>query len=68
MKKIMVFGTFDVLHKGHINFFKQAKKHGDHLLVVVARDKTVSLIKGIKPHYDEKERLKSVKKYVDKVV
>ncbi len=36
----MCFGTFDLLHLGHLNYFKQAKKHGDYLIVVLARDKT----------------------------
>jgi len=36
----MCFGTFDILHLGHISYFKQAREHGDHLIVVVARDKT----------------------------
>ena len=40
-KKVMVFGTFDIFHKGHENFLKQAKKLGDCLTVVVARDETV---------------------------
>lgn len=58
----MVFGTFDVFHKGHINFLKQAKKHGDWLIVVVARDKTVLKIKGHRPKNKEKERLRIIKK------
>ncbi|MBW2977337.1 adenylyltransferase/cytidyltransferase family protein [Candidatus Woesearchaeota archaeon] len=68
MKKIMVFGTFDVLHKGHLNFFSQAKKHGDYLIAVVARDKTVKEVKGIFPRHNEKKRLVEVKKHVDKAV
>jgi FAD synthetase len=68
MKKIMVFGTFDILHKGHINKFKQAKKHGDSLIIVVARDDTVKKIKKRKPKHNEKTRLKAVKPYADKAV
>jgi FAD synthetase len=40
MKKVMCFGTFDLLHLGHLNYFKQAKQLGDYLIVVIARDKT----------------------------
>lgn len=40
MKTVMCFGTFDLLHLGHINYFQQAKQYGDYLIVVVARDKT----------------------------
>ena len=39
-KKIMCFGTFDLVHLGHLDYFKQAKQHGDYLIVVLARDKT----------------------------
>ena len=40
MKKVMCFGTFDLLHVGHLDYFKQARKYGDHLIVVIARDVT----------------------------
>lgn len=36
----MCFGTFDLLHLGHLHYFQQAKKHGSFLIVVVARDGT----------------------------
>ena len=55
----MAFGTFDILHPGHINFLKQAKKYG-RLIVVIARDKTVKQVKGRLPRYSEKQRLKAV--------
>jgi len=57
MKKVMVFGTFDILHPGHLNFFNQAKKHGDYLVVVVARDVNVKKIKNRLPKNNEDERL-----------
>jgi FAD synthetase len=56
-KKVMVFGTFDGVHDGHRNMFQQAKKHGDHLVVVVARDATVTEVKGQGPIRDEIDRL-----------
>lgn len=40
-KKVICFGTFDILHLGHVNFFKQAKSLGDELVVVIARDVNV---------------------------
>ena len=64
----MVFGTFDLLHKGHLNFFEQARKHGDYLIIVVARDKTVKKIKARLPHHKEKKRLKDVRPFADKAV
>lgn len=58
----MCFGTFDKLHAGHISYFKQAKKYGDYLIVVVARDKNVEEIKGYSPKQDERTRLKNIRK------
>src|SRR5450830_1227540 len=70
--KIMVFGTFDGLHKGHINFFKQAKGfiENSFLIVSIARDRNVFKIKGKYPDKNEWERMALVKKckLVDKVV
>lgn len=44
-KIVMAFGTFDVFHPGHEYYLTQAKKYGDILIVVVARDKTVEKVK-----------------------
>ena len=65
----MVFGTFDILHPGHLNFFKKARKYGTELSVVIARDKTVKHIKGRFPKNREQKRKKNLLKmpYVDKV-
>ena len=71
----MIFGTFDGVHKGHLNFFKQAKKIvkkplKSFLIVSVARDKNVFRIKKHWPLFGERKRIALVKKYkiVDKVV
>ncbi len=66
----MVFGTFDVLHPGHLNYFKQARRWGDYLIVVVARDKNVLKLKRKGPRNKEKKRLAGVRKLeiVDKAV
>jgi len=70
MKKVMVFGTFDGIHKGHLNFLKQAEKYGDYLIVVVARDETVKRLKGKSPLQNEWERIRELKqcKVVDKII
>ena len=67
---VMVFCTFDVLHPGHLYFFREAKRKGARLLVVLARDKTIRTIKGKEPCHPEKERLVQVSKVplVDKAV
>src|SRR3990167_7203404 len=70
MRVVMVFGAFDGLHPGHIDFFEQAKELGDHLIVSVGTDKNVEKIKGKKPLFSEKERLGLLSQItiVDKVV
>ncbi|MDD5397186.1 MAG: adenylyltransferase/cytidyltransferase family protein [Candidatus Moranbacteria bacterium] len=62
MKKVLLFGTFDIFHEGHRNFLKQARKHGEFLRVVVARDVTVLKVKGHRPRYAEQERVSAIKK------
>lgn len=62
MKKVIVFGTFDILHPGHLDFFRQAKKFGDFLVVIVARDSNVKKIKGQNPLHSETLRLREIKK------
>ena len=71
-KVVMVAGSFDILHLGHINFFKMAKSLCENciLVVVVARDSTIRKIKGREPIFNEKERLELVKsiKFVDDAI
>lgn len=56
----MVFGTFDILHPGHKYFLQQAKKYGDYLIAVIARDSTVKTVKGKLPEHREKQRLGAI--------
>jgi FAD synthetase len=67
---VLVFGTFDLFHPGHEFFLKEAKKHGDILEVVVARDKTVETVKGKGPVQSEMKRLSKIHSldYVDEVI
>jgi len=55
-KKVMVSGCYDLLHGGHIAFFKTASAYGD-LYVIIGRDGNLLLLKGKKPVFSEKERL-----------
>ena len=68
----MVFGTFDGLHPGHLNFFQQARNLSANpfLIVSVARDRNVFKIKGMRPDYSERQRLNLIKKHrlADRVV
>lgn len=65
----MCFGTFDILHLGHLYYFEQARKYGDYLIVVIARDKTKQKQKK-KILFSEQERRKLVQslKVVDEAV
>ena len=71
-QKIMVFGTFDGLHLGHLNFFKQARALAGeaYLIVSIARDENVFKIKGTHPRKSEQSRADLVRKskLVDKVI
>ena len=66
--KVLVFGTFDLLHPGHISLFEQARElhDGVELHAVVARDATVQVVKGHAPVDDENERVKNVSSFVDR--
>ena len=57
MKTVMIFGTFDIVHAGHLHMFKEAKAYGDKLVAVVARDVNVEKIKDIGSLHNENERL-----------
>lgn len=64
MKKIaMCFGTFDGLHQGHEDYFRQAKDLADELVVIVARDTTVVDVKGNLPSVNEQDRLFAVQEH-----
>lgn len=59
-KKVFVSGCYDMLHSGHVAFFKEASKYGD-LYVCIGSDKTIEDLKHRKTVYSEKERLYMVK-------
>ena len=72
MTRIMIFGTFDMIHAGHEDFFRQARELAPDpfLIVSVARDDVVERIKGSRPKHTEDERLATVKAHrlVDEAV
>jgi len=61
-QRVLVFGTFDLLHAGHLSFFRQARKLGCELYVVVARDNNAEKLKGKRPVQSEQIRLSAVAK------
>jgi FAD synthetase len=70
MKKVMCFGTFDILHRGHEYYLREAMKLGDSLVVVVALDATVASVKGKLPQNNQRQRLENLQKLgiADKVI
>jgi cytidyltransferase-like protein len=72
MARIMVFGTFDMIHQGHADLFRQARALAKEpfLIVSVARDSAVLRHKGQQPRRNERERLEQVQAHpgVDKAI
>src|SRR5699024_5410013 len=69
MKKVLTYGTFDLLHVGHINILKRAKELGDYLIVGLSTDEfNVEKDKNAYyPYEDRKIILESIQ-YVDEVI
>lgn len=69
MSRVVTSGYFNPLHKGHLALFREAKKLGDELIVIINNDEQVKL-KGSKTFMDQNERAEIVSaiKYVDKVI
>ena len=63
MTKIMVFGTFDMIHTGHEDLVRQARAlaNDPYLVVSLARDASVVRIKGAMPRHTEGERLTAIR-------
>ncbi|MGE7622052.1 glycerol-3-phosphate cytidylyltransferase [Viridibacillus sp. NPDC096237] len=69
MKKVITYGTFDLLHVGHVNILRRAKALGDYLVVAISSDE-FNALKGKKAYYsfeDRKTILEAIK-YVDEVI
>jgi glycerol-3-phosphate cytidylyltransferase len=70
MKRIITYGTFDLLHYGHINLLKRAKSLGDYLIVALSTDEFNWNEKHKKCYFDYEKRrtlLESIR-YVDLVI
>lgn len=69
MKKVITYGTYDLLHVGHINLLRRARELGDYLIVVLSSDE-FNAIKNKKAYHSYEDRkviLESVR-YVDEVL
>lgn len=69
MKRVLTYGTFDLLHYGHIRLLKRAKELGDYLVVAVSTDE-FNNIKHKKAYHDYETRKKMLEavRYVDLVI
>ncbi len=69
MKRILTYGTFDLLHYGHIRLLKRAKGMGDYLIVALSTDE-FNILKGKKTYFDYETRKKILEaiRYVDLVI
>ena len=70
MKKVITYGTFDLLHYGHINLLKRAKEYGDYLIVALSTDEFNLNKKNKKCYFsfDHRKQLLEAIRYVDLVI
>ena len=70
MKKVITYGTFDLLHYGHINLLRRAKQHGDYLIVALSTDEFNWNEKRKKCYfsYEQRKKLLEAIRYVDLVI
>lgn len=69
MRRILTYGTFDLLHFGHIEILRRAKAQGDYLIAAVSTDE-FNAIKGKKAYhsYETRKKMLEAVRYVDLVI
>ncbi len=70
MKRVITYGTFDLLHYGHIKLLRRARALGDYLIVALSTDEFNSVEKNKKTYfsYEERRTLLESLRYVDLVI
>lgn len=70
MKKVITYGTYDLLHYGHINLLRRAKELGDYLIVALSTDEFNENHKNKSSYFNYETRKKMLEaiKYVDLVI
>lgn len=70
MKKVLTYGTFDLIHRGHINVLRRAREFGDYLIVALSTDEFNKIEKNKVCYYtyDERKEILEAIKYVDMVI
>ncbi|WP_404455640.1 glycerol-3-phosphate cytidylyltransferase [Virgibacillus necropolis] len=69
MRKVITYGTFDLLHVGHINLLRRAKEVGDYLIVAISSDE-FNALKDKKAYYsfEQRKAILEAVRYVDEVI
>lgn len=69
MKKVITYGTFDLLHKGHVNLLQRARDLGDYLIVAVSTD-TFNALKGKSAYtsWEDRKMILEALSCVDEVI
>ena len=69
MKKVITYGTYDLLHIGHINLLRRARELGDYLLVVLSTDEFNAIKHKTAYHsYEDRKGILEAIRYVDEVI
>lgn len=69
MKKVITYGTFDLLHWGHINILRRAKEMGDYLIVAISTDEFNRIKHKEAYHsYENRKMILEAVRYVDEVI
>ena len=70
MRRVITYGTFDLLHYGHINLLRRAKELGDYLIVALSTDEFNLVEKHKKSYfpYEQRKQLLEAIRYVDLVI
>lgn len=70
MRRVITYGTFDLLHCGHINLLRRAREQGDYLIVALSTDEFNWNEKRKKSYfsYEDRKRMLEAIRYVDLVI
>ena len=70
MKRVITYGTFDLLHYGHINLLRRARALGDYLIVALSTDEFswIGMQKRCYFSFDQRKKLLEAVRYVDLVI
>ncbi len=69
MKRVITYGTYDLLHAGHVNLLRRAKEYGDYLMVALSTDEFNALKHKTAYHsYEDRKLILEAIRYVDKVI